>query len=96
MTLARMDLHQVDLYNTPWRKVATAIYGPPRDGRIYGTFSFDITETERFMLESRRAGKALTLTSVLAATLARSLAYEIPEAVSGHWAGAARHCTATS
>ena len=73
MTVVHMD------YNTPWRKVASAIYGPPLDGRISGSFSFDITETERFMLESRRAGKALTLTSVMAAILARTLAYDVPE-----------------
>ena len=36
-----------DSYNTPWRKTATAIYGPPKDGKIFGTIELDVTDAEQ-------------------------------------------------
>ncbi len=70
---------KTDNYNSPWRKLSTAIYAPPRDGRIYGTLDVDITRAQQFVSDSRKNGKKITLTHVASAALGRIFGYHIPE-----------------
>jgi pyruvate/2-oxoglutarate dehydrogenase complex dihydrolipoamide acyltransferase (E2) component len=68
-----------DSYNTPWRKTATAIYGPPRDGKIFGTIELDVTDALEFIEQQRAAGAQLTITHLITSALARALAHDVPE-----------------
>jgi pyruvate/2-oxoglutarate dehydrogenase complex dihydrolipoamide acyltransferase (E2) component len=68
-----------DRYNTPWRELATALYAPPAEGKIYGSIEVDVTEALRFIDRQRAAGIPLTLTHLMTATLSRALAYDVPE-----------------
>ena len=65
--------------NTPWRLVSTAIYGPPVDGKIYGTFEVDVTKAVEYIKEQRTKGNKITMTHVISSALARSLAEDAPE-----------------
>ncbi|MCF7839742.1 MAG: 2-oxo acid dehydrogenase subunit E2 [Candidatus Marinimicrobia bacterium] len=67
------------MYNTPWRKLATAIYTAPQDARIYGTMDFDVTDAQKYIMEQREAGVRLTMTHLVTAALARALAFDVPE-----------------
>lgn len=68
-----------DRYNTAWRELATALYAPPAEGKIYGTLDLDVGEALRF-LEARRAeGVPLTITHLMVAALGRALAEDVPE-----------------
>lgn len=68
-----------DRYNTPWRELATALYAPPAEGKIYGSIEIDVTEALGFLARQREAGVPLTLTHLMTASLARALAYDVPE-----------------
>ena len=68
-----------DKYNTPWRLVASTIFGPPKDGKLFGTMEVDVTGTEKYIWEQRKAGKKITMTSVVVAAVAQTLAYDTPE-----------------
>ena len=68
-----------DLYNTPWRKTATAIYGPPRDGKIFGTIEVDVTNALEYIERQRETGVHLTITHLITSSLARALANDVPE-----------------
>ena len=68
-----------DKYNTPWRLVANTIFGPPKDGKIYGTMDIDVTETEKYIWEQRKTGNKITMTSVVTSAVACTLAYDTPE-----------------
>ncbi len=68
-----------DKYNTPWRLVASTIFGPPKDGKLYGTMDIDVTGTEKYIWEQRKAGKKITMTSVVVAAVAQTLAEDTPE-----------------
>ena len=66
-------------YNTAWRKMATALYASPKDGRVYGTVDIDITEAEQFVKESRANGKKITITHLATAAIGRIIGNNIPE-----------------
>jgi pyruvate dehydrogenase E2 component (dihydrolipoamide acetyltransferase) len=68
-----------DQFNTPWRELATAIYAPPSEGKIYGTIEIDVTEALEFIQRQREAGVPLTLTHLMTAALSHALAYDVPE-----------------
>ncbi|PJA54826.1 MAG: dehydrogenase [Candidatus Marinimicrobia bacterium CG_4_9_14_3_um_filter_48_9] len=68
-----------EMYNTPWRKLATAIYTAPTDGRIYGTMEFDVTDAQKYIQQQREAGVRITMTHLVTAALGRVLAYDVPE-----------------
>ena len=69
-----------DRFNTPWRELATALYGQPSEGKIYGTMDLDLTETLAFMRDYRATtGVPLTITHVMTAILGRVLAHDVPE-----------------
>jgi len=65
--------------NTPWRLISTAIYAPPAEGKIYGTFEVDVTETEAFIKTNRKNGNKYTMTHLVTSALARALAEDVPE-----------------
>ncbi|MFC1785863.1 2-oxo acid dehydrogenase subunit E2 [Candidatus Neomarinimicrobiota bacterium] len=68
-----------DKYNTPWRLVASTVFGPPKDGKLYGTMDVDITETDKYIWSERRANRKITMTSIVIAAVAHTLAIDTPE-----------------
>ena len=68
-----------DEYNTPWRLVASTVFGPPKSGKLYGTMDVDITETEKYMWSERKAKRKITITSIVIAAIARTLSEDTPE-----------------
>ena len=68
-----------DEYNTPWRLVANTVFGPPKDGKLYGTMDVDITETDKYIWSERKAKRKITMTSIVIAAVARALAEDTPE-----------------
>lgn len=66
-------------YNTAWRKMATALYAAPKDGRVYGTIDIDITKAEQFIKESRAKGKKITITHMVTAAIGRIIGTNMPE-----------------
>lgn len=68
-----------DKYNTPWRLVASTIFGPPKDGKLYGSMEVDVTDTEKYIWSQRKAGNKITMTSVVVSAVAQTLAYDTPE-----------------
>jgi pyruvate dehydrogenase E2 component (dihydrolipoamide acetyltransferase) len=68
-----------DQYNTPWRLMSTAIYSAPKDSKVYGTLEVDVTDAEKYIKEQRHEGNKITMTHLVTAALARSLAFNAPE-----------------
>ncbi|MEE8340810.1 MAG: 2-oxo acid dehydrogenase subunit E2, partial [Candidatus Neomarinimicrobiota bacterium] len=62
-----------------WRLVANTIFGPPKDGKLYGTMDIDVSEVEEYIWAQRKAGKKITMTSIVTAAVAQTLAYDTPE-----------------
>lgn len=65
--------------NTSWRRVASSLYGRPREGKIYGSVELDITHIEAYIEALRERGVKTTLTHVLFLAIARTIHQEIPE-----------------
>lgn len=74
-----MKNKHVPQINTPWRLISTAIYTPPSDGKIYGTFEVDVTDAWDFIRARRKNGEKITMTHLVTAALARALAEDAPE-----------------
>jgi hypothetical protein len=70
--------HMKDL-NSPWRITSTAIYKAPVDGRTYGTYEIDITETLAYIEKRKKEGIRITLTQMFSAALGRALKYDVPD-----------------
>jgi pyruvate dehydrogenase E2 component (dihydrolipoamide acetyltransferase) len=68
-----------DPFDSPWRQLATALYDAPRDGRISGVLEVDVSEAMAFLEEQRLAGTPLTITHLVTAAVARTLAEDVPE-----------------
>lgn len=68
-----------DYYNAPWRKLAIAVYAPPSEGKVYGTYEIDVTEMLAYIKKKKEEGTRLTVTNFVTAALARSLAEDAPE-----------------
>lgn len=64
--------------NSDWRKVASVIYKKPIDSKVFGAVDLDVTELENFVSDKRKQGLKITLTHIMALTVARALK-EIPE-----------------
>ena len=64
--------------NNDWRKVASAIYKKPTDGKIFGSVEVDVTDLEAFITKKRKEGLKITLTHIFTLIVARALK-EIPE-----------------
>lgn len=68
-----------DAASSAWRETATALFGPPADGKIYGTLEVDVSDALRFLREQRASGLHLTLTHLVTAALGRTFGSEVPE-----------------
>lgn len=67
------------IYNSPWRRLATALYTVPKDSRVYGTVEIDITAAERLVKKTRAAGKKITFTHLAVAAIGRAIGHNLPE-----------------
>ena len=68
-----------DKFNTPWRRMATAIYTAPSDGKVFGTMEIDVTDTKQYISDQREKGNHLTITHVVVAAIARAISIDAPE-----------------
>ena len=66
----------LDHFDTPWRRMAAAIFAPPRDGKVFGSLEIDVTESIRFVEQKRAEGVPITMTHMVVAALGRCLADE--------------------
>jgi pyruvate dehydrogenase E2 component (dihydrolipoamide acetyltransferase) len=71
--------HQLNEFNTDWRKVASSIYRKPRDSKIYGSVERDVTDIETFIAEKRKQGVKTTITQLITLIIGRALRDEVPE-----------------
>ena len=62
-----------------WRKTAIAIYKPPQDGKVYGTYEVDATNLLKFIDEKKQKGTRVTVTNVVTSAIARALYLDVPE-----------------
>ena len=67
------------LKTSNWRKTAIAIYKPPRDGKVYGTYEVDATNLLRYIDKQKKKGIRITVTNMLTSAVAHTLFYDIPE-----------------
>ncbi len=74
-----MTILKDDRLNTPWRKLSTAVYGPPRDGKTHGSMEIDITKAMDFIRKEKEKGNRITLTHLATCALGRALGYDVPE-----------------
>lgn len=65
--------------NTDWRKVSSAIYKKPSDGKIFGSVEIDVTDLEAYVNRKRREGLKITLTHIFTLAVGRGLKDEVPE-----------------
>ena len=57
-----------------WRKIASAMWGPPDDPQIYGALEFDATPLLEMIEKARAAGHRVTVTHLVGRSIALSLA----------------------
>ena len=57
-----------------WRKIASAMWGPPDDPQIYGAMEFDATPMEALIEKARASGHRLTVTHLVGRSIALALA----------------------
>ena len=67
----------LDHFDTPWRRMAAAIFAPPRDGKVFGSLEIDVTESIRFVEQKRAEGVPITMTHMVVAALGRCLGDEV-------------------
>lgn len=65
--------------NTPWRKVATAIYRKPLDAKILGTVELDVTDLETWIIAKRQEGLKVSMMYPFVLWVSRALKHEVPE-----------------
>lgn len=65
---------------SPWRKLSIAIYGAPREGKVYGTYEVDVTEMLKYIQQKKEEGRRITVTQFLVAALGKALYEDAPEA----------------
>jgi pyruvate dehydrogenase E2 component (dihydrolipoamide acetyltransferase) len=63
----------------PWRKTAITIYGPPKDGKVYGTYEVDASPLLEFIKRKKDQGIRITVTNMVTAALSRAIYYDVPE-----------------
>jgi pyruvate/2-oxoglutarate dehydrogenase complex dihydrolipoamide acyltransferase (E2) component len=57
-----------------WRKIASAMWGPPDDPQIYGAMEFDATPLKELIERGRDAGHRVTVTHLVGRSIALALA----------------------
>lgn len=65
--------------DTSWRRVASALYRRPREGKVFGSVELDITRIEQYIGSLREKGIKTTLTHLLFLAIARAIDEEVPE-----------------
>ncbi len=65
--------------NTDWRKVSSALYKKPADGKIFGSVEIDVTDLEAYVNEKRKEGLKITLTHIFTLAVGRALKNEVPQ-----------------
>lgn len=73
-----MSLYDTFQPDSPWRHVAAAMYDRPRDGKIFGSVSIDITAVERYIEQKRESGIKMTLTHFFFLALGRAIRDKVP------------------
>lgn len=66
-------------YESPWRKLAIAVYGAPNEGKVYGTYEIDVSKMLDYIEKKKDEGTRITVTNFVTAALARSLYEDAPE-----------------
>lgn len=66
-------------YDTPWRRMSAAIFEPPRDGKVFGSFDIDMTGVLAYIERARAEGRRVTPTHVVVASFGRALGRDVPE-----------------
>jgi pyruvate/2-oxoglutarate dehydrogenase complex dihydrolipoamide acyltransferase (E2) component len=61
-----------------WRKIASAMWGPPDDPQVYGMLEFDATPMRAYIERARAAGLKVTPTHFVGRALAVAL-HEVPD-----------------
>jgi pyruvate dehydrogenase E2 component (dihydrolipoamide acetyltransferase) len=56
-----------------WRKIASAMWGPPDDPQIYGAMEFDATPMQALIERGRAAGHRITVTHLVGRSIALAL-----------------------
>ena len=62
-----------------WRKLAISIYGPPKDGKVYGTYEVDASAMLSYIDKKKKQGVPMTVTNVVTAAVSRSMFFDVPE-----------------
>ena len=57
-----------------WRKIASAMWGPPNDPQIYGALEFDATPLKALIESSKAEGHRITVTHLVGRSIALALA----------------------
>lgn len=65
--------------NSTWRKMATVLYAPPNEGKVFGVLEADVTATWDFITRERAKGNRITITHVVTAALGRTIGWHAPE-----------------
>ena len=68
-----------DRFNTAWRRMAAAVYDRPRDARVFGHIEADVSVSLAWIAEQAEQGRRFTITHLLTAAFARTLAEDVPE-----------------
>jgi pyruvate dehydrogenase E2 component (dihydrolipoamide acetyltransferase) len=63
----------------PWRKTAISIYGPPRDGKVFGTYEVDASPLLEFIKQKKKQGIRITVTNVVTAAISKTVFFDVPE-----------------
>lgn len=63
----------------PWRKTAISIYGPPRDGKVFGTYEVDASPLLKYIEKKKKEGVRITVTNIVTAAISRTMYYDVPE-----------------
>jgi len=66
-------------FNTPWRRMATAIYARPVDGKISGFVNIDFRPCQEAITKWAEEGHRVTPTHIMMAIMARVLGRHVPE-----------------
>ncbi|MEM8600611.1 MAG: 2-oxo acid dehydrogenase subunit E2 [Bacteroidota bacterium] len=65
-------------HDSPWRRVAAAVFAAPTDARLSVTVDVDVTEATRYLHQERAPGVRLGLVHLVAAAIARTIADDVP------------------
>ncbi len=68
-----------DDFSTPWLLMSTRIYTAPSDGKVFGMQEADVTDVLFYIQRQEKKGLHLTVTLIVTAAIARSMAYDAPD-----------------